>query len=401
VGHALCLPISIAISQPLAYLLVPLAAWLWWRRELPRPSAHPLRWPILLFVLLAVVSAFVGLRPALSVSKLDRLLLLGVVFILPVWAAAAGSGDRLAGKLVMLFLVGCTLQAAADFVRIPLEFAQETRAYQAMVDAGTATKGLHQPTLFDMGNMRDPQFYMVALCLITGLLMYRRPGWSRRWLTAAALINGVAWVVHFKRGSWISLILAVILVALLSGRRWIILVVVAVVAAVAPLPQVQHRIDQLMQEEVKVKTGGRTALWTRVGPELIRAHPWGMGWRATRNEDFQGHGVKVQKKLNHLHNNPLQVLLETGWAGLVAWLVWMGAALTVMWRGYRWARARDPDWAGVSLGVFGGFTALMINGMVEYNFGDGEVFMLMNLLMAWAAFTWAKRGRDQTPASPA
>jgi hypothetical protein len=401
-AHALLVAISIALSEPLAYVLVLPGAWWWWEgRKQPARPPHPFRWPVLLFGALALLSACVGTRPALSFAKLDRLLLLGVVFILPAWAARSGEGDRGVGRLIAWFLIGCTLQAAADFVRIPLQLASATRAYEDLVASGAAPKGLHAPTLFDMGNMRDPQFYMVALCLIMGLLIFRRPGWSSRWLAGAGLINAIAWVVHFKRGSWISLLLAVVLVALLSGRRWILLAVVAVVAILAPMPQVQHRIDQLVNEEVKVKTGGRVALWVKVAPDLIRAHPMGMGWRATRNEDFQGHGVKVQKKLNHLHNNPLQVLLETGWAGLVAWLIWMGAVLVVMWRGYRRERARDPAWAGVALGTFAGFTALQFNGLVEYNFGDAEVFMLMNLLMAWAAFTWMRPGPGPAPANPA
>ena len=389
-GHALFLAISIAVGEPLAFLLSPLAIWLWVRREMPRPMGHPLLWPVLAFCAIAVVSACVGLRPTLSLAKLDRLLLVVVVFAVPAWATATGDGDRAVGRLVALFIAGCTLQAAADLIRIPWQYGEATRAYQELLASGQGPKGLHQPTLFDMGNMRDPQFYMVALCMVTGLLLFRRQGWSTRWLAMAGAINAVAWVLHFKRGAWISLLLAVVLVALLSGRRWILFVLIALVALLAPLPQVQSRMEQLVQEEIKVKTGGRVALWFKVAPELIRSHPLGMGWRATKNEDFQGHGVKVQKKLNHLHNNPLQLLLETGWAGLAVWLWWMGAVFVILWRAYRWARAHDPASAGIALGAFGGFTALMFNGMVEYNFGDAEIFMLMNLLMAWAAFSWSK-----------
>jgi O-antigen ligase len=157
-----------------------------------------------------------------------------------------------------------------------------------------------------------------------------------------------------------------------------LLLLVAIGAAF--LPPVQTRL-RLIQEEFQIRTGGRYALWSTVAPALLREYPLGMGWRSVTHEDLLKHGVPVQKKLNHLHNNVLQVRLETGWLGLAAWLAWMGAVFVWLARGYRRACAEHSPWAGPALGVLTGFTALHFNGLVENNFGDGEVFMLMNLLM--------------------
>ena len=75
--------------------------------------------------------------------------------------------------------------------------------------------------------------------------------------------------------------------------------------------------------------------------------------------------------MNHLHNNPLQITAELGWPGL---LVWSGLMLSALW--FAWQRWRRR--AGlVELAGFGMLFGLMVNGLVEYNFGDLEIFMLL------------------------
>jgi O-antigen ligase len=104
-----------------------------------------------------------------------------------------------------------------------------------------------------------------------------------------------------------------------------------------------------------------------------------MGWSAVQREDLAAHTPFLQEKLNHLHNNLLQVAVETGWLGLAAWMAWMATALVVMWRAGR--GPSDEVAAGIGLGVWAAFVGLMINGLFEYNFGDTEVLMLMCWLM--------------------
>ena len=117
-----------------------------------------------------------------------------------------------------------------------------------------------------------------------------------------------------------------------------------------------------------------------------------MGWKSVRHEDFVAVTDQVEPRLNHLHNNLLQIRLELGWFGLIAWTLWMGA---VGWQLYRAARARGAGTCGdgtLALGLLGAFTGLMINGLVEYNFGDSEVFLLMLFLIGLSAAACRARG---------
>jgi O-antigen ligase len=213
-------------------------------------------------------------------------------------------------------------------------------------------------------------------------------------------------MLHFKRGAWLSFILAAVLIAFVSGRRKALVGLIVFVLALLAVPAVRDRM-QLLHEEGSDRTGGRRVLWTRVAPALLHAqadvtmhvpaligdYPLGMGWKATRHEDFLPYADYIQPRLNHLHNNILQVTLEMGWIGAGIWLYWMGLSLFVMFGGYRRFAASNVEAATIALGAAGGCTALLLNGMVENNFGDTEIFMTMIFLMALSALIWSLPGR--------
>jgi hypothetical protein len=86
----------------------------------------------------------------------------------------------------------------------------------------------------------------------------------------------------------------------------------------------------MLTDEWSNRQGGRYVLWMDVAPVLLKQYPQGMGLKATRHEDLTRISPRVQPNLDHLHNNVIQVRLELGWAGLLAWLWWMATAFFVM-----------------------------------------------------------------------
>lgn len=389
IAHAGLLPISIAAGQIWAYLFALLAVLAWCFGGLRGVSRSPLFRVIALFVIAAIFSLFVGVRPGLALKKLDRFLLLAVVLVLPLMEAARepAAAGRLGRSLIRAFLAGCSVKALYDCVRIPITYLLQTRAFDAAMAAGTLPADALRPTIYDAGNMRDPQFYAVALCIAAALWLVRSPGYRRGFVFISLLSTGLAVLLHFKRGAWIAVALS-LLTMMLMARRWRAIGLLLLLALLAGLlPPVRARVVQL-NEEFQLRGGGRYGLWTRVAPNLYRQYPLGMGWRSVQHQDLLGFGAPVQKKLNHLHNNFMQVRLETGWFGVSAWILWMGSAFVLLFRSWRRAMREQSAWRGAALGLFGAFLALHLNGVVEYNFGDSEVFMLMNLLMGLGAAGW-------------
>jgi len=360
------LPISIAVLQPPAYLASVLSLALLWICRRDPALRTPFKWPILLFLLVVVLASALGVRPEKSFSKINRFIVLGLAVSIPyIFSKRTPDSARSLERLIVLFTVGVAIIAAYDFVRVPTALRYGT-------------------PLFETGNMRDPQFYLTAICLITGMIISR--GWHLSYLpTATALLLAAGgMVIHFKRGAWAA-VLGGLAVMTLASRRWRPLGIATILLLVLLInPSVRERLWQL-QRELNPENGGRLALWTEIAPVIIPEHPFGMGWKAVKHEDFTAVSPNVEPNLNHLHNNLLQVTLELGWAGLVAWLIWMGSVIVVFWKSYRKLSAVDSRMAGIALGGLGAFTGLLFDGLVEYNFGDSEIFMMMVLLMGLAA----------------
>jgi len=82
-----------------------------------------------------------------------------------------------------------------------------------------------------------------------------------------------------------------------------------------------------------------------------------------------------------LHANWAQVLVETGWMGLALYLAWMGLAL---WDGGAWVRrtgCAEGSLRGPPRVVFALLVGLLLNGLVEYNFGDTELMFIYAFVM--------------------
>ncbi len=134
-----------------------------------------------------------------------------------------------------------------------------------------------------------------------------------------------------------------------------------------------------------VARGDRAAIWSEVAPGIIADHPWGFGYMALTHEDMLRYSRNIQPGLNHLHNNVLQIRLELGWPGILVWLGWMGVALGLLVRAARRESRFRGSEAPLGQGALAAFCALLLNGMVEYNFGDTEILMVFNLLIGMAA----------------
>lgn len=346
----LILPVSNAIGQVPLYLASLHWVWHFCRRPTRLPRGDVLF--LLIFALLIASGLLFGVRPGNTLSKLNRLLLFPLVFAVP--EALRRSREPAEGLkcFFLAYLAGMVVHFLFDAVRIPLEMRQ-----------GTA--------FVDTGNMTSPQLYMVALFLLLGL----RAEWHsprRIWLFAllcALAVGGM--LLHNKRGVWLAAA-AVVPVWTLWTRQWRTLAGLLLVGVLAfSLPTVRSRLLEL-RAVVQPTHGGRMVLWREVAPRILPEHPWGMGYSATEYTDFREilpRNIHLEPGLKHLHSNFLQLRLELGWHGLIFWLIWMG---TVLWQGFR---RRPATLRLARFAVACCILALLVNGVVEYNFGNSEVFM--------------------------
>ena len=94
---------------------------------------------------------------------------------------------------------------------------------------------------------------------------------------------------------------------------------------------------------------------------------------------------RLELNRNHVHSTPLQAFVDFGWAGLLAWALWMALALRAT--GALALRSRRPA-PGAALpetlcfaAPFAMLAALVLFGLVEYNLADAAVVPLYALAM--------------------
>ncbi len=268
-------------------------------------------------------------------------------------------------RLLSLMLFGWLLVLAW-----PEQFAPQTIAYHA------------------------PLYRMVtALCLVVllGAKVYRST--SERstakvpllvrlspflpWITCALL--GAALLINLKRGPWLGVFISGTALGLFVARRMLPITLILVLLLFFLHPtyeRVLHLVDDFSI------VGGRQNMWT-LGAELAERFPLGLGWD---NASFmQQFDPQLPPTHRHMHNNLLNITVECGWLGVIVYLWWMVAAIALGIRAWMILRSDGkPQVRSLGNLAFTLSVALLgwqIAGLVEYNFGDGEVRLLALLSM--------------------
>ena len=325
---------------------------------------------VVLFGVIAVLTAVWGANPERGISKLPRLawwLTIPAAFLLV----------RTCGRLLLLlrlFTVGCCILAAEACVVRPIAVLQ-----RGMGEGGFLAQMIH------MGSMTDGQMLMLGV-LVAAVLVHLRvqQGGKARLEWAALALVMLGLLLNFKRGSWGC---AVILAGPLAAKRLRkrgLAVVAAVLLVAFALPPVRARVAGV-SEQFDVKSGARATMWLRVVPGLVREHPWGVGYGAVTYEIMREHSWRVERGRNHVHSNVLQVLVEIGWLGLAIYLLWMTKAVldALMFR--RLACAVSPAERAGAACLLLMLAGLLLNGLVEYNFGDTELLIIYGTIMGASA----------------
>jgi len=127
----------------------------------------------------------------------------------------------------------------------------------------------------------------------------------------------------------------------------------------------------------------RFLMW-RDSIKLIRAHPLlGVGLGTVighwQRWDLEAHRRFPLK--SHFHSTPIQFAVECGLPTLAVWLWLMGAYWIFLMRVS--TLSRDSGWfpQGLASGTLGGFLAVLLTSLLQYNFGDVEAMIVFWFLM--------------------
>ncbi len=340
-----------------------------WRRT-------PLDAAVLLLAAVTLLASLAAVDIGFSPGGILKTLGLMLVFY---WACFNLRDSRVVRNSLLAFACGATLNAV---------FAIGKYAYN-ITRHGDWTRG--------SGTHSIPQTFSEILAMgyafFFALYVCHRPLRRRRWSLLPLVVWPLAIFISHTRGAWLGLAAALLLVGLLISWRRAVIVSLAALALVIGLaaawnlahgggsfyPQVDRLANFFDPERGSNKT--RIMIW-RAGLKMLEDHPLGVGVDnvIAVYPGYRLEGIPEDKPFGHLHNNFLQILVERGWLGLLAFICILVAAFKAL--AHRLRAAKHVFGRGLSVGAMGAVTAFLVSGLTEYTFGDSEVVMVFWFILA-------------------
>jgi len=332
-------------------------------------TSWPLKCPIVAFILATILAAAMSGRPGESLwSARNVLHLLGLWVVLDALPTADAVKRALAGLLGVLGVV-----AVISIVQVT--FCAELAPWTPMLGR-VVTKCHRAHGFYSIYMTLAGVLNLVLLATLPWLLERRSP-----WRAAAWLVSLVAFALTYVRGAWLGFAAGVaVLVPLVRRRRGVLVAGLAVIGvALLLLPGVRSRARSIGDTNDPTSSE-RVHMW-RSGLAMARDH-WltGVGPAQVKRvyPDYAAAEV-THKSRGHLHNTPLQIVVERGVPGLAAWLSIFAA---FFWRAVRVLRRTEGEARALVSGGIAAIAGFLIAGLFEHNFGDTEVLLVALLVMA-------------------
>lgn len=380
--------VGLALSITLAETALALLTLRWiWRRATGRAGSPgwPLGLPFLAWIGVSLASVGLSPNPIESLSAARGLLLIATFYVLIDGLTDADEGETfvraLLGLMAVVALVGVMQVAMCPSI------TPATPVLGRVAGKCHRARGFYSHFMTLAGVLN-----LVLLATLPRVVAVGSASGRELWPIAAWLAGAVGFAFTYVRGAWIGFVLGIVtLLALVRRGRILTLgAALVLVAVVALVPGVRRRAESIV-DPADPTTRERLAMW-RSGLEMTRAHPLlGVGPGQVKREypryvapEFSG------KSRGHLHNTPLQILVERGLLGLAAWA---SIFLAFFVRMRRMLIELEPDAAPARAVVAGSMAAIigfLAAGLTEHNFGDSEVVLVAYVAMA-LPFVLARR----------
>lgn len=365
----------------------------------------PLDWPICLLMVMIMVSLFVTYDPVLSLAKITGLLFgIAAYYAIVDWVKDAQQlklaliGYSMAGLgLALLGLVGTHWVS-----KFSLLASLQEKLPALIRGLPGAENGIHSNEVAGALLWIWPvQLALVRASWSSWFSSLRfRTGVKALAIVAAALSGGLL-VLAQSRSAFLGLLLSLALLlavvlprtrlaALLGGL--VVVAVVSLLLYIGPAAIAERMLDS-------VGTGFSTA--DNFGSVQLRTEIWSRAIYGIQDFPFTGMGMNTFRRLmpeiytasfppdfdlGHAHNNLLQVALDLGLPGLVAYAaIWIeSAALLVV----AWRRAREAAYKWILAGIVAGLVASAVYGLTDTVALGAKPGIFFWSLLALLVATW-------------
>jgi len=343
-----------------------------------RPRASwPLLGPLAAFAVWTLVAALASARPAESVLASRGLLTLAAFYVVLHALPDARAAERFLGGL----LIAVAIVALASIVQVGFCPSSGT------VDSTHAAVRL---LMRKCGRARGFfSIYMTLAGVLVVVLVSALPrlalgGRLLAWAVPSWLAGILALGLTSVRGAWLGFVVGCAGCVLGLRRRWLVLAVLVLVLAgtFVAEPRLLDRVRTIGSAADETTRDRLAMLGTGLG--LAIAHPIaGIGPGQVKNVyPSVASPEALRHSTSHLHNTPLQIVVERGLPGLGTWIaIWVGF-FGAAWRVFKRLPPGDDGARALVLGSMAAIAAFLVAGLFEYNFGDTEVLLVALAVMA-------------------
>ena len=357
---------SISITQ----ISAGLGGLLWLLRSHLTNTWKEQRWPLVVPILLFALASLVAVANAYDASYSYKSLKKLLEFLIFFWVLNCARENNLRNSLSLTLIASATLAGLLGLYQFWQDFI--------LIPPGEMSLNRIEGTLSTY--MTFSGLLMLAGTTALSWVMFQKP--TQRWVWASIGIIVSCLLLTLTRQSWFGFLAALVFLILFWRKKVLLLlpIILLITYTVSPL-STQKRINDMFSGEDKT-FGMRVALW-KGGWEIFKDYPLtGCGFRCidlvnSQYPDPTGYVARYRG----MHNNLIQVAVDTGILGLTAWLgIWLCFFRFIYQKAIALEKEDPERW--VTLGSSAAILAFLAAGFFETNFYDSEVAMALYFIIA-------------------
>ena len=380
VGLAIAASVFSKRAMPYALGLAALFWGLRWLAHRRLTVRTPLDWPLALMALMLPVTMWATAYPELTLPQVLRLLTAMALYVTLVnWANSSGKLKTLATLLAM---AGLPLALSAPFT-VEWFTTKHFLFPQSVYTKINEVVPLLSATAIHPNAMAAALALLCALSWALWLFARREQRLGERLLLVLAGV-GTAGILLLSqsRGALLSLAVSLPLLAMLRWRRaWWALAPLGLAGAIALyLVGVRNVLEYIAAGGAVRSMDGRMEIWSRAIYAIQDFPLSGIGMGTFSQVVPVLYPFSRLAEANHAHNLFLQVAVDLGIPGLVAWLAMLIPVVLGAWELYREGRRRGDAWLrALGAGLLCSQAALVAHGLV-----DAGSWVTWPVLIVWA-----------------
>ena len=362
---------SISISQVSAGI----GGFLWLARTHLTKTWEEQRWPLGIPVLLFALASLVAVADAYDVSHSYKSLKKLLEFLIFFWVLNCVRENNLRDSLSLVLIASATLAGLFGL-------------YQYWQDLTiNVAESLNRPEGSLSTYMTFAGLLMLVGVLALAWVMFQKP--MQRWVWASIGIITLALLLTLTRQAWFGFLIGSVFLVFVWRKKMLLLlpIMLLVVYTVSSLPAQTRILAPFRGLDTTFEM--RTNLW-QVGWEVFKDYPLtGCGFSCLDlihnqyPDPLYEKTHDLRRSVRHLqgmHNNFMQLAIDTGILGLTAWLgIWV-CFFRLLY--HPKAIKRDPQERWAIYGSAAAVLAFLAGGFFESNFYDSEVAMVLYFIMA-------------------